>query len=113
MLIERVEQGVPLESLELRAFKEPVSPGANQIFAEIVVDVQGPNSSRTMDEWYVRTGSRKGVEYYDDWDSEPWYGLDYSGEEYVFDDYVGLFDRIDSDSVQVEYDPYEGLPVGW
>jgi hypothetical protein len=88
MLIERVEQGVPLESLDLRGCEEPEPPRANQIFAEIVVDLpERLCSSWTMDEDHVRTGSRKEVEYDNDWDSEPWYGLDYSEEEYVFDDY--------------------------
>ena len=41
MLIERVEQGAPLECLDLRICEEPNPPRAKQIFAEIVVDVQG------------------------------------------------------------------------
>ena len=115
MLIERVEQGVPLESLDLRACDEPRPCRANQIFAEIVVDVQGPlrDSWTTLPEEHVGTGSRKEVEYDDDWDWEPWYGLDYCEEEYVFDDYVGPFDGIDFDNIRVEYDPEDGLPYGW
>jgi hypothetical protein len=113
MLIERVEQGVPLESLVLSGCEEPYPLRANQIFAEIVVDVQGPRCpSWTMDEDHVRTGSRKEVEYDDDWDSVPWYGLDYCEEEYVYDDYVGPFDGIDFNNIRVEYDP-DGLPFGW
>ena len=102
MLIERVEQGVPLESLDLHGCEEPCPRRAEHIFAEIVVDVQGPlYSSWTADEWDVRTGSRKEfksesrkeVEYGTDWDSEPWYNLDYPEEE-VYDDYVSPLDRI-------------------
>ena len=102
VLIERVEQGVPLESLDLHGCEEPCPRRAEHIFAEIVVDVQGPlYSSWTADEWDVRTGSRKEfksesrkeVEYGTDWDSEPWYNLDYPEEE-VYDDYVSPLDRI-------------------
>ena len=94
MLLERVEQGVPLESLDLRGCEEPDPSRVNRIFAEIVVDVQGPSySSWEVDEWGVRTGTQKEAEYdpkevvYDNYlDFEPWYGLDYD-EEYVYDDY--------------------------
>jgi F-box-like len=114
MLIERVEQGVPLESLVLSGCEEPFPRRANQIFAEIAVDVQGPlYSSWKMDEEYVRTGSRKEVEYDDDWDSEPWYGLDSREVEYVYDDYVGPFDGVDFNNIRVEYDPEDGLPFSW
>ena len=121
MLLERVEQGVPLEYLDLRACEEPEPHRAKQIFAEIVIDVQGPlRPSWTVDEWDVRTGSRKEVEYdqkkveyANDWDSEPWYGLDYCEEEYVWDDYLGPFDGIDFNNIRVEYDPEDGLPLGW
>ena len=114
MLLERVGQGVPLESLDLRVCEEVYPPRVNQIFAEIVVDVQGrPGQSWTSYEWEVRTGSRKEVEYDDDWDSEPWYGSDYCEEEYVWDDYVGPFDGIDFNNIRVEYDPEDGLPYGW
>jgi hypothetical protein len=112
MLIERVEQGVPLKSLDLRACEELNPRRANKIFAEIVVDVQGPYESWTMVEEHVRTGSRKEVEYNDDWNSEPWYGLDDDYEE-VYDDYVGPFDGIDFNNIRVEYDPEDGLPFGW
>ena len=109
MLIERVEQGVPLESLDLPACEEPNPRRANQIFAEIVVDVQGP----LYESWHVltETGPSKEVEYHDSWDSEPWYVLDY-GEE-VYDDYEGPFDGIDFANIRVEYDPEDGLPIGW
>ena len=121
MLLKRVEQGVPLETLDLSACEEPEPPRANKIFAEIVVDVQGRlQLSWTVDEWDVRTGSRKEVEYDhkevkydDDWDAGPWYGSDYCEEEYVWDDYVGPFDGIDFNNIRVEYDPEDGLPYGW
>jgi hypothetical protein len=45
------------------------------------------------------TGSGEEVEYDNDGDSEPWYGLDHSEEEYVCDDYVGFFDGIDFDNI--------------
>lgn len=115
MLIERVEQGVPLESLDLSACDEPCpSSRAEQILAEIVVDVQGRlGFSWTMDvsENHAGTGSRKEVEYDNDWDHEPWYGL-YCEEEYV-NDYVGFFDGIDFDNFRVEYDSNDGLPIEW
>src|SRR5712672_1057654 len=80
MVIERAEQGVPLESLDLHACEEPDPGHANQIFAEIVVDVQSPQqylswTTLTTDEWHAETGSREEVEYDDDWYSEPWMGL--------------------------------------
>jgi len=115
MLIERVEQGVPLESLDLRACEEVYGRRTNQIFAEIVVDVQRPldESWTTIDDEHGGTRSREEVEYDDDWDWEPWYGLDYGEEEYVFDDYVGPFDGIDLNNIRVELDPEDGLPYGW
>jgi len=99
----------------LRACEEPYhSPRVNQVFGEIVVDVQGRLfESWTVDDEHIRTGSRKEVQYDDDWDSEPWYGLDYYEEEYVFDDYVGPFDGIDFSNIREELDPEDGLPFGW
>ena len=90
MLMERVEQGAPVECLDLRGCEEPNPFRAKQIFAEIVVDVQGPLAST----WDVRIGSRMGlksgsheeIEYRDDSDLESWYTLDYPVEE-VYDDY--------------------------
>jgi hypothetical protein len=42
-LIRRVEQGVPLEMLDLRTcLSDPANPGAVQLLSEIVVDVLGP-----------------------------------------------------------------------
>jgi hypothetical protein len=114
MLLDRVEQGVPLESLDLRACEEADPLRTNQIFAEIVVDVQGSVwQSWTAHDWEGRTGSRKEVEYDNDWDSEPWYGLDYCEEEYVWDDYVGPFDGINFDNIRDKLDPVDGLPYGW
>jgi hypothetical protein len=63
------------------------------------------------------TGPREEVEFDNDWDSDPWYGLDYSEEEYVCDDYVGLFDGIvvfDNIRVEEYYNPDDGgVPLGW
>ncbi|KAF8492736.1 hypothetical protein F5888DRAFT_869736 [Russula emetica] len=114
MLIERVEQGVPLESLDLRACEEPDPPRADQIFAEIVVEVQEICfSSWTTFEWHVGTESREEIEYDNDWKSEPWYGLDYCEEEYACDDYEGPLDGINFDNIREELDPEDGLPYGW
>ena len=120
MLLKRVEQGVPLKSLDLVACEEPKPPRVMQVFAEIVVDVQRPLSLSWRKDEGVSTGSRKEVEYDpklveydDDWNSEPWYGLDDCEEEYVWDDYVGPFDGIDFNNIRVELDPEDGLPYGW
>ena len=83
MLIERVEQGTPVECLDLRGCEEPTPPRVEQIFAEIVVDVEGPvDLSWTMGEWDLRASFLtrvrlpQEVEYDDDWHCEFWYGLD-------------------------------------
>jgi hypothetical protein len=113
MLIERAEQGVPLESLDLRSCEVPVHDHSQQIFAEIVVDVQNPQYlSWTADEW-AETESRGEVKYDDDWDQEPWYGFEYSEEDEVCDDYEGPFDGMDFENIREELDPEDGLPYGW
>ena len=80
MLKERVEQGAPLESLDLRGCEQPFPPRANQIFAEIVVDVQGclSRSSCTTYGWDKsrQLESCKEVEYEFHFYSNPWYELD-------------------------------------
>ena len=114
MLMERVEQGVPLEVLDLRLC---VAAGrAIQLLNEIVVDVEEPLDARqmTMEDpalfaWNggteycnevkyddERSSSSNGdIDGYDD-------GAEYS-DDYVYDDYDGLYDGL-SDDVQ--------LPVG-
>jgi len=85
MLIGRVEQGVPLESLDLCACEEPYPPRAKQAFAEIVVDAQGPLCSSWS--WTINFPGTTGpseVEYDHDWSSVTWYGLDDIEEEYVY-----------------------------
>ncbi|KAF8492733.1 hypothetical protein F5888DRAFT_1726917 [Russula emetica] len=50
MLTGRVEQGVPLEALDLRACEVP--DRAVQHFGEVVVDVQGPDSGYRSTGWW-------------------------------------------------------------
>ena len=83
MLIEREEQGVPLEVLDLRTCT--AANRAIKFLAEIVIEVQGPLDppppAIAMEEFikYVRRG--KLVEFvYDDGPRRPWYG-DIDGSE--------------------------------
>jgi hypothetical protein len=75
LLIKRVEQGVPLEVLDLRTCF--AAGRAIQFLAEIVVDVQEPLDARQMGmEEFIKDvgiGSWDGVEYDDG--RRPWYGL--------------------------------------
>jgi hypothetical protein len=70
-LIERVEQGVPLEYLDLRTCNAPDC--AIQLLAEIVVDVRGPlpevARSMTMEEFFDEYGIEydEEVEFADGW----------------------------------------------
>jgi hypothetical protein len=50
MLTGRVEQGVPLEALDLRACE--VLDRAVQLFGEVVVDVQGPDADHRSTGWW-------------------------------------------------------------
>ena len=50
MLTERVEQGVPLEALDLRACEVP--DRAVQLFGEVVVDIQGPDVDFRSAGWW-------------------------------------------------------------
>jgi len=50
MLTGRVEQGVPLEALDLRACEVP--DHAVQLFGEVVVDVQGPDVDYRSTGWW-------------------------------------------------------------
>jgi hypothetical protein len=126
MLLKRVEQGVPLKSIDLDACEEPGSLRAKEIFAEFVVDVQGSvgTSPRIVDEGDLRTaaGSRKEVEYDSDAVQEPWYGLDHrDGEEentYECDCGDGAFNLngINFGAIHAEFDgldPEDGLPDEW
>ena len=74
MLIKRVEQGVPLEVLDLRTCV--AADRAIRSFSEIVVDVQEPVDAppMTMEEFFkdVGIGYRDRVEYDDG--RSPWYG---------------------------------------
>lgn len=76
MLIERVEQGVPLEDLDLRSCYG--GDRAIQVLREVVVDVRGPfgeQKIRKEDPAFFSVnggiGCHKEVEYYDE---HPWYG---------------------------------------
>jgi hypothetical protein len=50
MLIGRVEQGIPLEALDLRACEVPDC--AVRLFGEVVVDVQGPDADYRSTGWW-------------------------------------------------------------
>ena len=102
MLIGRVEQGVPLESLDLCTCEEPYPPRAKQIFAEIVVDAQGPLCSSRTNDFPVTTWPCE-VEYDSDWvsNSVTWYGLDLDECE---DDYTSSEYDYDSEYDSVWYD---------
>jgi len=95
MLIKRVEQGVPLEVLDLRTCI--AADRAIQFLAEIVVDVQEPLNARqmAMEEVfkYVGIGYRDEVEYDDG--RRPWYGN--------MDDAEGE----DEDEDEVEHDEFD------
>ena len=80
MLIERVEQGVPLEVLDLRTCF--AADRAIQLLKEIVVEVQEPLAAGTMAmeepaffNWNGGIGYCNEVEYDDGWG--PWYGCYY------------------------------------
>jgi hypothetical protein len=87
MLIERVEQGVPLEYLDLRTCLAAVR--TMQLLAEIVVDVQEPLETLSVSleeekrcfDWYIETGYGDESEldgrswqssWYDDTDDNDW-----------------------------------------
>ena len=103
MLIERVEQGVPLEVLDLCTCV--VTDRAIRLLAEIVIDVQGPLDTRQgemeeMEELFrvkpVGIGFWDGAEVvYDDGERGPWYG---NVDDEVEDE------REDEDEDEVEYD---------
>jgi hypothetical protein len=80
ILIERVEQGVPLEVLDLRTCF--AADHAIQLLKEVVVEVQGPLAPPPMPteepsffNWNGGVGCSSEVEYDDGWG--PWYGCYY------------------------------------
>jgi hypothetical protein len=96
MLIKRVEQGVPLEVLDLRTCV--AADRAIQLLAEIVVGVQEPLDARqmAMEEFFKHEGIGYGDEVeYDDGQS-PWYG--------DIDDGEGEDEDEDEDEDEAEYD---------
>jgi F-box-like len=97
VLIQRVEQGVPIETLDLRTCH--VADRAIQLLAEIVVDVQSPaNTLKTggsaffdwngagffLGEEYAAEGSEE-VTDEDEWEDQDYEGYEYGGIE-GFDD---------------------------
>ena len=83
MLKERVEQGSPLQSLDLRSCDGSDPCRTKQLFEEVVADVQGLGPlcwSWTIDGWYARRPSEEG-RYDDELDWEPWYGWEYDYSE--------------------------------
>jgi hypothetical protein len=108
MLINRVEQGVPLEVLDLRTCV--AADRAIQFLAEIVVDVQGPPDAgqMAMDEFFERVG----IGYYDDGRS-PWYDdmdddesedEDEDGDEAEHDDELGYDEELEYELFDELYD---------
>ena len=84
MLIERVEQGVPLECLDLRTCV--ASNGAIQLLAEIVVDVQEPPNKLPMTRELIDFSDCRGHYNeisFDRWQN-PWYNW-YDGYEDEYD----------------------------
>jgi hypothetical protein len=108
MLMKRVEQGVPLEVLDLRTCY--AADRAIQLLAEIVIDVQEPLDTRqmVMEELFKHGGIGycNEVEYDDG--RRPWYGGMDDGEDGDEDededeDEVGHDDEFDYDD-ELEYD---------
>ena len=103
ILIERVEQGVPLEVLDLRMCI--AADLAIQFLAEIVVDVQEPLDARqtALEKFfkYVEIKYRYEVEY-DDW-REPWRGdIDYGNDSEYEDEYEDEEEDEDEDEDENE-----------
>ncbi|KAF8481687.1 hypothetical protein DFH94DRAFT_732396 [Russula ochroleuca] len=110
MLMERVEQGVPLEDLVLRECV--AADRAIQLFKEIVVDVHEHLAARpmTMEDpasfnWNRGIGYSNEVEYYDG--RGPYDDIDgyeeYDDDDYVWDDYDGLSDGPVLGAVDYDY----------
>ena len=88
ILIKRVEQGVPLEHLDLRTCK--AANRAIKLLAEIVVDVQEPPDEPTMATEYFNLHGR--IEY---------------GNRVEFDNRWERFYSNSDDSDEDEYSEYE------
>jgi hypothetical protein len=105
MLIERVEQGVPLEVFNLRSCI--VADRAIPLLREVVVDVQAPLNDEQLvrkeeQDWHGGIGYCNEVDYDDRQGS--WYGYGEDNEEeyeYVYDDYSVI-----SDNVGFNYEDY-------
>ena len=90
ILIERVEQGVPLEYLDLRTCFS--SKRAIQLLAEVVVDVREPWDMDMVEvsSWHRGSGYGNAVEF--DSGGESWYhDTDNSEDEDGDEDYMDLF----------------------
>jgi F-box-like len=103
VLIKRVEQGVPIETLDLRSCI--ATDRAIQLLAEIVVDVQGPADT-------LKTG---GPPAFFDWDGGYLYDEDDEGSEEVSEDEEEWgypdYDEYDDDYYDTDYldDPFTML----
>ena len=87
MLIERVEQGVPLEVLDL--FWSYSADRAIHLLREVVVDVTGPHKIKE-DPAYSNLELHGGTGYFNEveyCDVEPWYGYSGSSGESQYYDY--------------------------
>jgi hypothetical protein len=90
MLIDRVGQGIPLETLDLRACI--ATDRAVQLLAEIVVDVQGPPEAiDTSDPAFIDWSREAGSD--DDSDEDGYYDTDEDeDDEAEFEDYSDDYD---------------------
>ena len=118
ILIERVEQGVPLEYLDLRTCV--AADRTIQLLAEIVVDVQEPLDT-APEEFFGWQKKKKGSEYYnevrfDDDAHDSWYdNMDDSEDEDEDEgetDYGDGVDFIDDLHVELDSDD-EGVTWTW
>ena len=66
-LMKRVEQGVPLEVLDLRSCR--ATSHAVQVLSEIVVDVWAPKELQTIEGWHLTWDGARGPFAHDDYDS--------------------------------------------
>ena len=102
-LIERVEQGVPLEHLDLRTCRAPNS--AIQLLTEVVVGVQEPPDALPEDHF----GPQVGVGYYNEvrFDDEGGSWYDVTDDSDSEDEYGDEDSNEDSDEVEDEMDYYD------
>ena len=96
-LIERAEQGAPLEHLDLRTCRAPNS--AIQLLTEIVVDVQEPPDALPEDHFDSQGGAGYYIEVrfesFDDWRGSWYDDMDDSEDEYGEEDSDEVEDEMD------------------